>query len=115
MACTNTSCHPSHAFREYCREHRIHLVKAWLGGDEFGAIIPIVNEAKLKTICGKLLSALDTPFVVDRVPVDLSASVGIAHSPVESRPNVNFRRLASINRYTDLQVQAKSAISNRSR
>jgi diguanylate cyclase (GGDEF)-like protein len=61
------------------------LVKAWLGSDEFGAIIPIVNEAKLKTSCGKLLSALDTPFVVDRVPVDLSASVGIALCPAHSK------------------------------
>jgi predicted signal transduction protein with EAL and GGDEF domain len=60
------------------------LVKVWLGGDEIGAIIPIVNEAKPKTICGKLLRALDTPLVVDRVPVDLSASVGIALCPAHS-------------------------------
>lgn len=60
------------------------FVKAWLGGDEFAAIIPIVNEAKLKMICGKLLSSLDAPFVVDRVPVDLSASVGIALCPAHS-------------------------------
>jgi diguanylate cyclase (GGDEF)-like protein len=55
--------------------------KAALGGDEFAATISAVNERGIKTICEGILRGLDPPFVIDKVPVDISASIGVAMCP----------------------------------
>jgi diguanylate cyclase (GGDEF)-like protein len=68
-------------------------VKAHLGGDEFAALVPAVRETELNEICSNILRSVDSPFVVDQVPIDLSASIGVAIFPAHSEnANLLFQR-----------------------
>ncbi len=68
-------------------------VKAHLGGDEFAALLPTVREAELNETCSRILRTVDSPFVVDGVPIDLSASIGVALYPAHSdNANLLFQR-----------------------
>ena len=52
-----------------------------LGGDEFAGILDDADEATARVIAERLRDQLDTPFVLDGIPVQIEASVGIALRP----------------------------------
>jgi len=52
--------------------------KARIGGDEFAAILGTAGESEIDAICNAILRALDAPFVIEQLPIDLSASIGVA-------------------------------------
>ncbi|MGH2684425.1 MAG: diguanylate cyclase domain-containing protein, partial [Actinomycetota bacterium] len=55
---------------------------ARLGGDEFAVLLPRAATAdSAATVASKIAAALETPFVVDGVPVMIGASVGVAIYP----------------------------------
>jgi len=55
--------------------------KARIGGDEFAAILGTAGESEIDAICNAILRALDAPFVIEQLPIDLSASIGVALCP----------------------------------
>jgi diguanylate cyclase (GGDEF)-like protein len=68
-------------------------LKAHLGGDEFAALLPAARETDLNDVCSRILRTVDSPFVVDGVPIDLSASIGVALYPTHSdNANLLFQR-----------------------
>jgi len=55
--------------------------KAWIGGDEFAAILGTPSESEIDAICNAILHTLDAPFVIEQLPIDLSGSIGVALCP----------------------------------
>jgi len=54
---------------------------ARLRGDEFGVLLPDADATLAHQVGGRVLGALDRPFMVQRLPIEVSASVGIAVAP----------------------------------
>jgi diguanylate cyclase (GGDEF)-like protein len=55
---------------------------ARLGGDEFAVLLPGIDDAEAAlATADKLLAALDAPFSLDALTVEVEASIGIALSP----------------------------------
>lgn len=56
-------------------------VIARLGGDEFGVLLPRVPRQDVTLAAGTILMALETPFVIEGLPIAAEASIGIALYP----------------------------------
>jgi diguanylate cyclase (GGDEF)-like protein/PAS domain S-box-containing protein len=54
---------------------------ARLRGDEFGVLLPDADGPFARQVAERVLGALDKPFVVQRLPIEVSASIGIAVAP----------------------------------
>jgi diguanylate cyclase (GGDEF)-like protein len=57
---------------------------ARLRGDEFGVLLPDADGAFARQVGDRILGALEKPFMVQRLPIEISASIGIAVSPEHS-------------------------------
>jgi diguanylate cyclase (GGDEF)-like protein/PAS domain S-box-containing protein len=54
---------------------------ARLRGDEFGVLLPDAGADLALQVGGRILKVFDKPVMIDRLPIEVSASVGIAVSP----------------------------------
>ncbi len=54
---------------------------ARLRGDEFGLVLPDGDAAQARLVGERVLAALESPFTVQQLPIEVSASVGIAVAP----------------------------------
>jgi diguanylate cyclase (GGDEF)-like protein/PAS domain S-box-containing protein len=54
---------------------------ARLRGDEFGVLLPEADATFARQVGERILGSLDRPFMVQKLPIELSASVGIAVAP----------------------------------
>ena len=54
---------------------------ARLRGDEFGVLLPDADATLARQVGKRILGALEQPFMVQRLPIEVSASVGIAVAP----------------------------------
>ena len=54
---------------------------ARLRGDEFGLLVPDADASLARQIGDRALRALDRPFMVQKLPIEVSASVGMAVAP----------------------------------
>jgi diguanylate cyclase (GGDEF)-like protein/PAS domain S-box-containing protein len=54
---------------------------ARLRGDEFGVLLPDADSVFARQVGERILGALEKPFMVQRMPIEVSASIGIAVSP----------------------------------
>jgi len=54
---------------------------ARLRGDEFGVLLPDADGAFARQVGERILTALEKPFMVQRLPIEVSASIGIAVAP----------------------------------
>lgn len=62
-------------------------------GDEFGILLPGADARLAKQVAHKVLKALESPFVVERLPLEVGASIGIAVAPDHGRePEILLRR-----------------------
>lgn len=76
------------------------LIKARLGDDEF-AVLVTLESVPLNDLCNAILEALNTPFVINDAPVDLSASIGVAQCPEHGLDaNLLFQRATIALEYT---------------
>jgi len=57
---------------------------ARLRGDEFGVLLPDADGAFARQVSDRILASLEKPFMVQRLPIEVSASIGIAVSPEHS-------------------------------
>jgi diguanylate cyclase (GGDEF)-like protein/PAS domain S-box-containing protein len=56
-------------------------VIARLGGDEFAVLLPLLDPEGAALSAGKILKALEKPFLIEGIPIVIEASIGIALSP----------------------------------
>ncbi len=54
---------------------------ARLRGDEFGVLLPDADGTFARQVGERILGSLEKPFMVQRLPIEVSASVGIAVAP----------------------------------
>jgi diguanylate cyclase (GGDEF)-like protein/PAS domain S-box-containing protein len=54
---------------------------ARLRGDEFGVLLPDADAAFARQVGDRILGSLQRPFMVQRLPIEVSASVGMAVAP----------------------------------
>ena len=54
---------------------------ARLGGDEFAVMLPRIDSEQAALAAGRLLKALEKPFLIEGIPIVIEASIGMALSP----------------------------------
>ena len=54
---------------------------ARLKGEEFGVLLPDADGAFARQVSARIISALERPFMVQRLPIEVTASIGIAVAP----------------------------------
>jgi diguanylate cyclase (GGDEF)-like protein len=69
------------------------LIRARVGGDEFAVAFSGATKRNIETVCATVLNTLASPFVVQDIPIDLSASIGVAVYPQHgTEANFIFQR-----------------------
>jgi diguanylate cyclase (GGDEF)-like protein/PAS domain S-box-containing protein len=58
---------------------------ARLRGDEFGVLLPDADAGFARQVGDRIVGSLERPFMVQRLPIEISASVGIAVAPQHGR------------------------------
>ncbi len=84
---------------------------ARLGGDEFALLLP--QTADLETarrLAGKILRALEKPFKLPELTLDISASIGIAMFPQHGDEAAGLIQMADVAMYTAKQDQSGFAV-----
>ena len=69
-------------------------------GDEFALLLPDADAALAQQVAGKVLKSLEQPIMVERLPIEMGASIGIALAPVHGLETETLLRKA------DLAMQA---------
>jgi diguanylate cyclase (GGDEF)-like protein/PAS domain S-box-containing protein len=77
---------------------------ARLRGDEFGVLLPDADGAFARQVGERILGALEKPFMVQKLPIEVSANIGIAVSPEHATEAEGLLRRA------DAAVQAARKI-----
>jgi diguanylate cyclase (GGDEF)-like protein/PAS domain S-box-containing protein len=54
---------------------------ARLRGDEFGFLLPDADASFARQVGDRILGSLDRPFIVQKLPIEVSASIGMAVAP----------------------------------
>ncbi|MGH2377075.1 MAG: putative bifunctional diguanylate cyclase/phosphodiesterase [Candidatus Limnocylindria bacterium] len=72
---------------------------ARLGGDEFGVLLPATTPAMAAAVAGRLLRAVERPFVIEDQPLTIGASIGIASAPEHGRDAETLLRRADVAMY----------------
>ncbi len=67
-----------HRLKEALRESDM---VARLGGDEFAIMLPLSSPDHAHIVARKVLSALEAPFIMEKLPIMVEASIGIALHP----------------------------------
>jgi diguanylate cyclase (GGDEF)-like protein len=83
---------------------------ARLGGDEFAVVIPGAAEPGLVAVAGRILLALEHPFVLDGLPLDVEASVGIAIAPEHGEDVETLLQRADVAMYAAKEARARYAV-----
>jgi diguanylate cyclase (GGDEF)-like protein/PAS domain S-box-containing protein len=73
---------------------------ARLRGDEFGVLLPDADGPFARQVGARILASLEKPFMVQRLPIEVGASVGIAVSPEHAT------EAEGLLRHADAAVQA---------
>jgi diguanylate cyclase (GGDEF)-like protein len=70
-----------------------------LGGDEFGIVLPDVDQAKAIEVAKKLLVSLESSFHIDKQTLTVGASIGIALFPDHGEDDASLIRHADVAMY----------------
>lgn len=85
-------------FGELCDRAPADTLFVRFAGDEFVALLPgMTRKDEIAAIAGRIISALQVPFHIAGTDVIISASIGVARTPLDSRDAaelVNFADLA---------------------
>jgi diguanylate cyclase (GGDEF)-like protein/PAS domain S-box-containing protein len=65
-------------------------------GDEFALVLPDADAALAQQVAGKVLKALEQPIMVERLPIEMGASIGIAVAPVHGHETEVLLRKADL-------------------
>jgi diguanylate cyclase (GGDEF)-like protein len=81
---------------------------ARLGGDEFGVLLTdLVSSDDPKNVAGKIVRALDQPFMVEGFTLDIDASMGVALFPEHGQDVDTLMRRADIAMYVAKETHAR--------
>ncbi len=83
---------------------------ARLGGDEFGAVVPIVDLADAVALARRSVAALDGPVRLGTTTVRVSASLGIAISPLHGYRRTELVRFADMAMYEAKRTQTSYSV-----
>ncbi len=72
---------------------------ARLGGDEFAVLLPGANVQRSKSVCRKILAALDRPIKVENLRLRAAVSIGVALCPEHGRDASLLMRHADVAMY----------------
>ncbi len=89
---------------------RVSDTVARLGGDEFAVLLPTSDVAQAATVAHKILTALDTPFLVDGHTIDVGVSIGIAGYPDHGADSQTLLRHADVAMYMAKRAHSGCAI-----
>ncbi len=73
---------------------------ARLGGDEFALLLPTSNDASVQHILAEVATILEEPFVIEDLPLQVQASIGIALYPTHGADGLTLLRRADVAMYT---------------
>jgi diguanylate cyclase (GGDEF)-like protein len=79
---------------------------ARLGGDEFGLVLDPSDEAQAVAVAGRVLAALEAPFEISGLQLNVSASVGIALCPLHGRDTTELMQRADIAMYEAKELRS---------
>ncbi len=77
---------------------------ARLRGDEFGVLLPDADAVFARQVGDRILGSFERPFMVQRLPIEVSASVGMAVAPEHGT------EAETLLRHADAAVQAASKL-----
>jgi diguanylate cyclase (GGDEF)-like protein len=83
---------------------------ARLGGDEFAVVVPGVSESGLIAVADRITLALQHPFVLDGLPLDVEASIGIAIAPRHGDDVETLLQRADVAMYAAKEARARYAV-----
>src|SRR5690606_10578198 len=88
---------------------------ARLGGDEFAVLLQgqSIGEARARIIANNMLEALRRPFLVNDIPLEIDASIGVALYPAHGADSHALLRSADVAMYKAKQSGGGIAIYNR--
>ncbi len=86
---------------------------ARLGGDEFAIVLLAADAAAAGLVAGKLLAALERPFIVEGQALDVGASIGIAVYPDHADTADSLLRRADIAMYVAKQSRRTHSVYTR--
>jgi len=69
---------------------------ARLRGDEFGVLLPGADANLARQVASKVLQSLEQPFVVDKLPIEVSGSIGISVAPEHGEDAETLLRRADL-------------------
>ena len=73
---------------------------ARLGGDEFALLLPISNNERVEQTIAAINAALEEPFVIEDLPLQVQASIGVALYPTHGSDALTLLRRADVAMYT---------------
>jgi diguanylate cyclase (GGDEF)-like protein len=77
---------------------------ARLGGDEFAVLLPGTDAAAAELVALRLLQELDTPILLDDLPVEVRGSIGLAAAPEDGDRLEDLLRHADVAMYLAKQA-----------
>ncbi len=88
---------------------------ARLGGDEFALVVPNLESVVDAMALGRTIeAAIDTPFVIDQLSLEIRISVGIGLAPIESSDPTSLLQHADIAMYAAKSRRTGVELYNRS-
>jgi EAL domain-containing protein (putative c-di-GMP-specific phosphodiesterase class I) len=70
-----------------------------MGGDEFALLLPITSSSHCKIVVSKIQKVMREPFLLDGMPLEIGASLGIATYPEHARDAGSLIRCAEVAMY----------------
>ncbi len=83
---------------------------ARLGGDEFAVLLPIAGEKSVQQVASALHAALEEPFTIGEISLQIQASIGVALYPEHGADAVTLLRRADVAMYTAKQAHQGYAL-----
>ena len=72
---------------------------ARMGGDEFALLLPITSSSHCKIVVSKIQNVMREPFLLDGMPLEIGASLGIATYPEHAKDAGSLIRCAEVAMY----------------
>jgi diguanylate cyclase (GGDEF)-like protein len=83
---------------------------ARLGGDEFGVLLPTESIEDATLLAGRLHAALEAPFLLDGLPLEVSASMGVAAYPEHGGDADALIQRAEVAMYVAKEAHAPTSV-----
>jgi diguanylate cyclase (GGDEF)-like protein len=72
---------------------------ARLGGDEFAVLLPATDSKHAKTVCRKIVEAVEKPFTIDKLCLRVGVSIGVAMCPESGEDATTLLQHADVAMY----------------